>query len=643
MQKTFIKYTFIIMTAAILLILSIHFLFSLHSLESQQFNTFYTKTEQMIHTLENNRWELQLLNESLNEDYLTRARAAAYVLDNQNNGRMSVSQMRYLADLLNVDELHVIDENGIIVSASVAKYIGIDMADHKQTSAFLSILKSNDENAYLIQNAQPNAAENKIMQYVGVARKAQKGIVQVGFEPTRQLDAISRNTYDYIFSKFPTDVGEELFVVDTTTGAVLGHSNGLGMDFTAECYQLDHLRECDKGAYKKDNSGQLMYITTRFYGDVLLCTAYPRSILMQKLWKNIIPFLFYLIFIEAAVILLLNYLVKQNVINGIHHIIRNLYGITNGNLDTIVSVGGNNEFEKLSAGINTMVKSIINLSNRISAIIEVSGIPLAAFEYERGVNRMFTTSGLRELLNLSDARASQLYKYPYLFDQYIQRLTRVPIEGEEDIFQVNDSKYVRIHLSETSGGYLGIITDVTKDVLQKQQMQYENTHDPLTDLYKFEPFKRHAADILAKMPADKVCAIVMFDLDHFKTINDSFGHDAGDKYLQSFAEIMHTMPADHFLCARRSGDEFCMMLYNCGSRAELITYMDSFYESLNQSKVALSETETKVISASGGFAWTDNPQNDISDLLSYADEALYEVKRSTKGYYSEYKNICSTQ
>ena len=77
MQKTFIKYTFIIMTAAILLILSIHFLFSLHSLESQQFNTFYTKTEQMIHTLENNRWELQLLNESQNEDYHTRERAAA--------------------------------------------------------------------------------------------------------------------------------------------------------------------------------------------------------------------------------------------------------------------------------------------------------------------------------------------------------------------------------------------------------------------------------------------------------------------------------------------------------------------------------------------------------------------------------------
>ena len=62
----------------------------------------------------------------------------------------------------------------------------------------MTLLESGD-NAYLIQEAQPNAAENRIMKYVGVARKRRRGIVQVGFKPTRQMEAISRNTYDYIF------------------------------------------------------------------------------------------------------------------------------------------------------------------------------------------------------------------------------------------------------------------------------------------------------------------------------------------------------------------------------------------------------------------------------------------------------------
>lgn len=81
MQKTFMKYTFLIITSAIFLILIIHFRFSENMLEEQQYGTFYAKTEQMIHTLETNQEELQQLNESLDEDYLTRARAAAYVLD----------------------------------------------------------------------------------------------------------------------------------------------------------------------------------------------------------------------------------------------------------------------------------------------------------------------------------------------------------------------------------------------------------------------------------------------------------------------------------------------------------------------------------------------------------------------------------
>lgn len=171
MQKTFIKYTFIIMTSAIMLILVINFLFTLNMLENRQFDTFYAKTEQMIHTLQNNEEELHLLNQNLDEDYLTRARAAAYVFERQKEVSMNVSEMQYLADLLNVDELHIIDETGFIVSSSVSEYIGIDMDNHPQTRPFLAILESRDEDAYLVQDAQPNAAEGRIMQYVGVARK----------------------------------------------------------------------------------------------------------------------------------------------------------------------------------------------------------------------------------------------------------------------------------------------------------------------------------------------------------------------------------------------------------------------------------------------------------------------------------------
>ena len=635
MQKTFIKYTFFILTTAVSLILGIHFLFGVHMLEEQQYDTFHAKIEQTIHTLESNREELQQLNESLDEDYLTRARAAEYVLDRMESVSMDVSQMQYLADLLNVDELHVIDGNGIIVSASVSKYVGIDMADHEQTREFLTILESDDENAFLIQDTQPNAAENKIMKYVGVARKGQKGVVQVGFKPIRQMDAISRNTYSYIFSRFPTDIGEELYVIDQD-GKVLGHSGGMENDFRAPCYQLEQLKDCEQGIHKEGQNGKPMYVVGRQYDGVLLCAALPRSILFQKLWKNILAVSAYLLFIEAAVILLLNYLVKRKVIDGIHYIIENLTAITNGNFDTVVAVGGNREFEKLSAGINMMVKSIVNLTDHISVIIENSGVPLAAFEYERGINYVFTTSGLSELLDLPPAKAAKIYKSSVLFDEYIQEITENPIEGEEDIYRLGDKKYARIHMSKSAKGCLGVITDVTKDVMEKKRMQYENTHDALTGLYKFEHFKLLAEQMLQKMPPQKVCAAVMLDLDHFKSINDTYGHDGGDRYIQDFSNIMKSMPPEHFLCARRSGDEFCMMIHDCEDKAAIVRYLDIFYRELGQNKTRLSETHFERIRASAGFAWTDNPESSMTELLSHADEALYDMKNNTKGYYGEY-------
>ena len=127
MQKIFIKYTVVIMTTAIFLILFINFLFSLHTLKNQQFESFNIKTEQVIHTLENNQEELKIMNENLDEDYLTRAKAAAYIFERQKEIKMNVKEMQYLAKLLNVDELHLIDGNGIIIAASVSKYVGFDI------------------------------------------------------------------------------------------------------------------------------------------------------------------------------------------------------------------------------------------------------------------------------------------------------------------------------------------------------------------------------------------------------------------------------------------------------------------------------------------------------------------------------------
>ena len=114
MQKIFRKYAVIIITAAIVAILIVNYAMVSIGARKQQVTTFQSKIDQIIHTIQSNQVELQSIRENLDEDYLTRARAAAYVIDLQPEMLDDVEELQNLVSLLNVDEIHVIDENGII-------------------------------------------------------------------------------------------------------------------------------------------------------------------------------------------------------------------------------------------------------------------------------------------------------------------------------------------------------------------------------------------------------------------------------------------------------------------------------------------------------------------------------------------------
>ena len=105
----------------------------------------------------------------------------------------------------------MIDEKGILFAGSIPKYFGMDFRDTDQTREFLSIL--DDPESYLVQDIRPNGYEQKVFQYIGVARKDQKGIVQVGMAPDRMLEAQKRNQLDYILSRMPVDSGSLLFAI----------------------------------------------------------------------------------------------------------------------------------------------------------------------------------------------------------------------------------------------------------------------------------------------------------------------------------------------------------------------------------------------------------------------------------------------
>ena len=138
MQKIFIRYMSAVVIVALLAILAMNWGLQEFNARNRMMENSEMKLDQIVQTLENNEVELQNLKDSLSEDYLTRAYAFAYIIEQNPEVLGSQSELERIARLLNVDELHVIDENGILFAGSVPLYFGMDFHDTDQTREFLS-------------------------------------------------------------------------------------------------------------------------------------------------------------------------------------------------------------------------------------------------------------------------------------------------------------------------------------------------------------------------------------------------------------------------------------------------------------------------------------------------------------------------
>ncbi|WP_050635751.1 sensor domain-containing diguanylate cyclase [Candidatus Stoquefichus sp. SB1] len=629
MQKIIRKYLLLIMIVAMIVILMFHYNAVGITLVNEKQRSFQNKMDQMISVVQNNDLELTTLTESLNEDYLTRAKAFSYMIQKDASILKKTNELNQILKLLNVDELHVTNDKGIIVYSTVSKYVGIDFHDGKQTSEFLSILENDSQDSYLIQEMQPNTAEEKMMQYVGVSRPDEKGIVQVGLEPARLIEAKKRNTYAYIFANIPTDTGESLFAIDSNTGELLAH--------TDEKYaKTDNIEELGvtQTDFQSATDGKFLtvdqkkrYILTQEFDNIIFGVGIPEEVLYATRLRETLTFAFYLLLIYVVSLIVVNQIVNRYIISGVHEIIDDLHDIQKGHLDRMVDVKTAPELETLSQDINAMIEGILNATVKVSQIIEMTDVPIAAFECRQDVQNVLVTSRLKNLLHLDDEEAKKLFADKRLFLEKLESI----LQNEVDIntYCLKDQYYVKIHVVYEDD-ILGTCEDVTQDYLQRCQLRYKSEHDALTHLFIYKAFIQQVEKILISNHELKCAAAIMLDLDDFKQINDMYGHDFGDIYLTKFAYFLNMFAPDCSLLSRRSGDEFCMFLYNFENTKDIVNFVEQLWNEMSKVKLTLLQHPDVYLHASGGLAWIDSKRN-IWEVMHVADEMLYKAKNQQKG------------
>jgi diguanylate cyclase (GGDEF)-like protein/PAS domain S-box-containing protein len=178
---------------------------------------------------------------------------------------------------------------------------------------------------------------------------------------------------------------------------------------------------------------------------------------------------------------------------------------------------------------------------------------------------------------------------------------------------------------------LGISTDITARKLFEQQLAHTAFHDPLTKLPNRALFMERLRHSLNRAQRQKKpVAAVFLDLDGFKLINDSLGHDAGDALLISVADRITSCVRPGDTVARLGGDEFTVLLEDLDDEGEVVGIVERIAEVLRGSvHIAGREIST---SASLGVAFSHGEYTSPDAFLRDADTAMYEAKVSGKAH-----------
>jgi diguanylate cyclase (GGDEF)-like protein len=209
-----------------------------------------------------------------------------------------------------------------------------------------------------------------------------------------------------------------------------------------------------------------------------------------------------------------------------------------------------------------------------------------------------------------------------------------PLAGSiiERTARASDGKLLPIELSLSKvateeGLFVAVVRDITERQAQRRALEHQATHDPLTGLPNRTAFMRHLGALLAKAEHGQRAALLMLDLNRFKEVNDTLGHDVGDEVLREVARRFSAELQGSALISRLGGDEFTVVVADVEHREAVERLCSRLIDTL-RAPIAARGVAIEV-GVSVGMAFSPDHSRDAKELLRLADVAMYVAKRNS--------------
>jgi diguanylate cyclase (GGDEF)-like protein len=206
---------------------------------------------------------------------------------------------------------------------------------------------------------------------------------------------------------------------------------------------------------------------------------------------------------------------------------------------------------------------------------------------------------------------------------------------------VDNNKEIIVHQEidlapDSKGVVLGTMQDITRQYAAEQRIRQLAYFDELTGIASRAYFYQHTEDLIkGALRRDERFSLLYLDLDGFKDVNDSLGHDAGDELLKLIAARLQQVLRDSDFVARLSGDEFCILVDNINDQYDAAAVSSRCLVEINKPvTLGLQELCPR---CSIGIAHFPEDGRDLHSLLKAADSAMYAAKEGGKHRYAFYQ------
>ena len=374
----------------------------------------------------------------------------------------------------------------------------------------------------------------------------------------------------------------------------------------------------------------------------LLLGIVPNSTL-YKISNDMQSLLLVAVVLTLGVGLVCSYLVSR----GLAHPIRQLSDEVAAIQDKRTAIPklsrtGIREIDGFSTAITQLSQDILDTSTKFLRIMDMASIELGGYEIREDSDKVFVTDNFFSMLGMQNANPNDVTRerFEMLMEELVLQKESFSLQDGGRVFTIpqkdGSERFVMLRITGEDEVQVGLVEDVTAATLERRRIEHERDYDVLTGLYNRRAFDARAKKLF-RMP-EKLghAALLMMDMDNLKHINDTFGHDWGDRYINLAGQCFAQTLPQNTICARMSGDEFIVLFYGYDRRDEIRQVLNRLSKAIKERTALLPNGDTMRISISGGIAWYPENGRDLATLKKYADFAMYQVKHEAKGEMGEF-------